>query len=49
MGGSPGWIGDAVAPERFQIAVNKIVAEQIGVEIPNLVSHRAAFVYQPEK
>jgi putative ABC transport system substrate-binding protein len=39
----------AVAPDHFQIAVNKIVAEQIGIEIPDSVSHRAAFIYQSEK
>jgi putative ABC transport system substrate-binding protein len=39
----------AVGPDHFQIAVNKIVAEQIGVEIPDSLSQRAAFVYQPEK
>jgi putative ABC transport system substrate-binding protein len=39
----------AVDPDHFQIAVNKIVADQIGVEIPDSVSHRAAFIYQPEK
>jgi ABC-type uncharacterized transport system substrate-binding protein len=39
----------SIAPDRFQIGVNLIVAEQIGVEIPDSVSHRATFVYQPEK
>ena len=39
----------ADAPDHFQIAVNKNVADQIGVEIPDSVSRRAAFVYQPEK
>ena len=39
----------AVDPDHFQIAVNKIVAEQIGVEIPDSVSRRAAFIYQSEK
>jgi putative ABC transport system substrate-binding protein len=39
----------AIGPDHFQIGVNLIVAEQIGVEIPEAVSHRATFVYQPEK
>lgn len=39
----------SIAPERFQIGVNLIVAEQIGIEIPEAVSHRATFIYQPEK
>jgi putative ABC transport system substrate-binding protein len=39
----------AVDPDRFQIAVNKIVADQIGVDIPDSVSRRAAFIYQAEK
>jgi ABC-type uncharacterized transport system substrate-binding protein len=38
-----------IGPERLQIGVNLIVAGQIGIEIPDSVSHRAAFVYQPEK
>jgi putative ABC transport system substrate-binding protein len=39
----------AVAPGHFEIAVNKIVADQIGVDLPDSLSRRAAFVYQSEK
>jgi ABC-type uncharacterized transport system substrate-binding protein len=39
----------SIAPEKFQTGVNLIVAEQIGVEIPDSVSRRATFIYQPEK
>ncbi len=39
----------AVAPEHFEIAVNRIVADQIGVDLPDTLSRRAAFVYQSEK
>ncbi len=39
----------AVPPDEFQIAVNLIVAEQVGVEIPASLTDRATFVYRPEK
>jgi putative ABC transport system substrate-binding protein len=39
----------SIAPQQFQIGLNLIVAEQIGIEVPDSVSHRATFVYQPEK
>ena len=39
----------AQAPSEFQIAVNLIVAKQIGLDIPDEVSRRAAFVYRAEK
>jgi ABC-type uncharacterized transport system substrate-binding protein len=32
----------------FQIAVNLIVARQLGVQIPDALAHRAAYVYRPE-
>jgi len=38
----------AEAPREFQIAVNLIVAQQIGIEIPESLSGRAAFVFRPE-
>ena len=38
----------AAAPSAVPIAINTTVAEQIGVEIPETVSHRATFIY-PEK
>jgi putative ABC transport system substrate-binding protein len=38
-----------VAPERFQIAVNLIVAKQLELEVPESLTQRAAFVFQPEK
>jgi putative tryptophan/tyrosine transport system substrate-binding protein len=39
----------AQPPRQFQIAVNLIVAEQLGVEIPESLTQRATFVYRPEK
>jgi ABC-type uncharacterized transport system substrate-binding protein len=39
----------SIGPDRFQIGVNLIVAEQIGVDIPDSVSHRATFLFKPEK
>jgi putative tryptophan/tyrosine transport system substrate-binding protein len=33
----------------FQIAVNLIVAEQLGIDIPDSLSQRAKYVYRPEK
>ncbi|MBV8781790.1 MAG: hypothetical protein JO353_10370 [Phycisphaerae bacterium] len=39
----------AASPNEFQIAVNLIVAEQLGIDIPESLSHRATFVYRPEK
>ncbi len=39
----------AMPPNHFQIAVNKIVADQIGIEIPDSVSRRASFVFQTER
>lgn len=39
----------AQPPREFQIAVNLIVAEQLGLEVPETVSRRAAYVYRTEK
>jgi ABC-type uncharacterized transport system substrate-binding protein len=39
----------AAAPTDFQIAVNLIVAEQLGIEIPDSLTRRATFVYRAEK
>ena len=38
----------AQSPSEFQIAVNLIVAKQIGLEIPDVLIHRATYVYRPE-
>ncbi len=38
----------AQPPRQFQTAVNLIVARQIGVEIPDSLLRRAAFVFRPE-
>jgi putative ABC transport system substrate-binding protein len=38
----------AVPPQQFQIAVNLIVARQLGVEVPESLTQRAAFVFQAE-
>jgi putative ABC transport system substrate-binding protein len=38
-----------VAPEQFQIAVNLIVARQLELEIPESLTQRAVFVFQPEE
>ena len=40
--------GRAQPPREFQIAVNLIVARQLGVDVPEPVARRAAFVYRPE-
>ena len=39
----------AVPPQQFQIAVNLIVARQLDVEVPESLTQRAAFVFQPEE
>ena len=39
----------AEPPRQFQIAVNLIVAEQLGVKLPEPLTRRATFVYRPEK
>jgi ABC-type uncharacterized transport system substrate-binding protein len=39
----------AASPREFQIAVNLIVAEQLGITIPDSLSGRATFVYRTEK
>jgi ABC-type uncharacterized transport system substrate-binding protein len=39
---------EADSPQEFQIAVNLMVAEQIGLEIPESLTKRAAFVFKPE-
>jgi putative ABC transport system substrate-binding protein len=38
----------AQPPRDFQIAVNLIVARQLGLDVPDAVVRRAAFVYRPE-
>lgn len=35
-------------PKQFQIAINLIVAQQMGVDVPPALISRAAFVYRPE-
>ena len=41
-------VGSA-SPDQFQIAVNFIVAQQLGVAIPDSLSSRATYVYRTEK
>jgi ABC-type uncharacterized transport system substrate-binding protein len=36
-------------PREFQIAINLIVAEQLGISIPQSLSSRATYLYQAEK
>jgi ABC-type uncharacterized transport system substrate-binding protein len=48
LGGSCGAGDKAQFAREFQIAVNLIVAKQIGVEIPESLSRRAAYVFRPE-
>jgi putative tryptophan/tyrosine transport system substrate-binding protein len=38
----------AESPREFQIAVNLIVAQQLGIDVPDSLSRRAAFVFRPE-
>lgn len=40
--------GKAFPPAQVQIAVNLIVAAQLGVAVPDELTRRAAFVYRPE-
>ncbi len=40
--------GKAYPPAEVQIAVNLIVAAQLGIEVPEEVTRRAAFVFRPE-
>lgn len=49
LAGQAGVPDKAQPPREFQIAVNLIVAKEIGVEIPDAVTRRAAYVYRPEK
>jgi putative tryptophan/tyrosine transport system substrate-binding protein len=37
------------SPAEFQIAINLIVAEQLGLEIPDALMRRANYVFRPEK
>ena len=37
------------SPNDFQIAVNFIVAQQLGIVIPDSLSARATYIYKPEK
>ena len=39
----------AASPDQFQIALNFIVAQQLGVVIPDSLSSRATYVYRTEK
>ncbi len=36
-------------PRDYQIAVNLIVAQQLGIDLPESLTNRATFVYRPEK
>jgi len=48
-GGGAGATGRVEAPREFQVAVNLIVARQVGVTLPESLVRRAAHVYRPEK
>jgi ABC-type uncharacterized transport system substrate-binding protein len=39
---------EAQAPREYEIAVNLIVAQQLGIQIPDSLSSRATYVFRPE-
>jgi len=47
--GKPGAVTDRVqSAQEFQVAVNLIVARQLGIEIPEALTKRATFVFKTE-
>ena len=41
-------LAQAQAPREYEIAVNLIVAQQLGIQIPDSLSSRATYVFRPE-
>ncbi|HWE04489.1 MAG TPA: ABC transporter substrate binding protein [Tepidisphaeraceae bacterium] len=48
LAGQAGGADKAQPPREFQVAVNLIVAKQLGLEIPESLTRRAAYVFRPE-